>query len=197
MSKRGRPNTPQARTWIALEPVNTARASVVQRAVALIGPDNNRRAECHNAIYVTLIEIAATEPDLRRLFHSKSTRAKRAAARLQKAVAHLQRILTDPKLHLPLTLDDTKSEIDRWLTLWLKRIDEAAHSKPLPFRFGAEMKLIAAERAYSLLRQFNRDISYKEDSAFCKLAALLHGTPKTNFHHPCRTVFELHAKRSQ
>jgi len=174
----------------------SARTDIVQRAVVLIGPDNNRRAECVNAVNVALAQIAVTEPGLRRLFHSKSNRAKRAAGRLQKAVAHLQKVLTDPKLDLPGTLDDTKSEIDRWLAIWLKRIDEAKSSKPSPFRFGAEMKLIAAERAYSLLQQFNRVISATEGSTFCKLAALLHGTPKANFHSPCRTIFAHWKKRS-
>ena len=59
----------------------------------------------------------------------------------------------------------------------------------MKFHFKAEKKLIAAEQAHRLLQQFDRDISATEGSTFCKLAALLNDTPKANFHHPCRTVF--------
>ena len=172
-----------------------ARASIVQRAVELIAPDNNRRAECVNAVHVALSEMVAFEPDLRRMFHRRSKKAKRAAIRLHKAAAHLQDVLADPDLSVDLS--EEKAEMDRWLTIWLKRIDGATRVKPSRFRIGAERKLIAAERARSLLQQFGRDISATKDSTFCKLAALLHGTPKANFHNPCRTVFELHAKRSK
>ena len=70
-------------------------------------------------------------------------------------------------------------------------------SKPARFRFGAEKKLIAAEQAHSLLQQFGRDISATEGSTFCKLAALLHGTPKANFHNPCRTILRFYASKGK
>jgi hypothetical protein len=59
-------------------------------------------------------------------------------------------------------------------------------------RNAAEKKLIAAQQAHSLLLQFDRNISATEGSVFCRLAALLHGTPKAKFHSPCSKVMRRH-----
>ena len=58
----------------------------MQQAVDLIGPDNNRRAECVNAVHVALSEIKASEADMRRMFHRRSKDAKRRR-RLRTAIS--------------------------------------------------------------------------------------------------------------
>jgi hypothetical protein len=205
--------------------VISARTDTVHRAVALIGPDEHRRAECVNAVHVALTEIAGTDADLRRAFHSRTKRAKRAAKRLHKAAARLQDVLADPDLPeylgsffppaapstirktidgrvctlmLPIpsgndeSLEWGRGETARLLTLWVKRANVAGRDKSeKSFQPKALKKLLAAEQAHKLLRQFNPDnISTTEGSAFCRLAALLHGTPKAKFRSPCWRVLQ-------
>jgi hypothetical protein len=182
--------------------VISARTDTVTRAVALIGPDEHRRVECANAVHVALAEIKTTDADLRRAVQSQTVQAKRAAKRLRNTIARLQEILADPDLpeYLGSVFPPTCSIVDdgsvtvgreetaRWLTVWLKRANAATRSEPPPFRPKVQKRLVAAEQAHRLLHLFGRDISTTKGSAFCQLAALLHGTPKASFQRPCWLV---------
>ena len=146
-------------------------------------------------MHVALSEMRVSDADLHRVFHRRSKSANRAAGRLHKALRYVLDVLTDPYLPDDLVshpdLDRlTRLEMGHWLMQWQRRIEAARSKAGKPFRFSAQKKLLAAGQAHDLLRQFNRDISVREDSktTFCKLAALLHGTPGANFHHPCRRV---------
>jgi hypothetical protein len=174
--------------------VISARTDIVHRAVALIDPDEHRRAECVTAVHVALSEIRVTDAALHRVFDRRSKDAKRAAGRLHGSLHHVLRVLTDP--HLPVNLvshpdlNMTRLEMGHWLMRWQRRIEQERSKTGKPFRFPAEKKLLAAGQAHDLLRQFNREISATKGSTFCKLAALLHGTPNTNFHNPCRRILD-------
>jgi hypothetical protein len=180
----------------------------VSRAVALIGPDEHLRTECVNAVHIALIEIVGTDADLRRMFLSRTKRGKRAAHQLEKTLQRLRDVLNDTNIPESLrSLFPAKKHPDPdvfvwpqnpryqqvatmlWLKLWMHRAESVRSKTGRPkFHFAAEKKLIAAEQAHSLLQQFDRDISVSKGSTFCRLAALLHGTPKANFQRPCWTV---------
>ena len=184
----------------------SARTSVVQRALALIAPDEHRRVECANALHVALLQIEGSEADLRRMFDRRTKHSKRAAAQLESAVKRLRDTLNEPAmpddlanifpegmkiasiypdLRWPQGLPTPWDALTKnWVEWWLQRI-ESRSERAMPFRFSAEKKLVAAMQAHHLLKQFDREISATEGSVFCRLAALLHGTPKAKFHYPC------------
>jgi hypothetical protein len=195
-----------------------ARANVVHQAVALIDPDARDQAQCVNAVHLALIGVNATAADLQQKFHGRTKLAKRAAGRLHKALTYLQDVLRHPDIPedlwnifpspdisvdgLPVqgTYSDFdflfehptlgRGETNLLLMRWLQRANWAMRTKTdrRRFNFSAEKKLIAAEQAHRLLRQFNKKISTTKGSAFCRLAALLHGKPKADFQYPCRLV---------
>jgi hypothetical protein len=158
--------------------VISARTDVVQRAVALIGPDEHRRAECVNAVHVALAGLNASEADLRRIWDRNNKDGRRTAAQLEATIKKLLDLLDDPtapNLH-------KQAETKPLLRLWQRRAGSMARDKVTPpFRFNAQKKLSAAAAAHNLLKRFDREISATEGSVFCQLAALLHGTPRPNF----------------
>ena len=187
----------------------SARTRDVHRAVAIIDPDKHRHAECVTAVSLALVEIPKTDADIRRLFHSQTKPGKQAAGRLGTALKKLQKALNDtntpenlrnlfpdekhPDPAVPWRQDPIRQERETslWLALWLKRI-EAAQKKTgrRKFHFKAMRKMVAAYAAHNLLQQFNRDIVTTKGSAFCKLAALLYGTPRANFTRQCWVVLK-------
>jgi hypothetical protein len=192
--------------------VISARVGVVQRAVALIEPDQHRRVECFNAVHVALLQLEVSERDLRRMFDRRTKQSKRAVAQLESAVKRLVDTLNDPtipddlasifpdKIDLASLYPDLRwpqglptpwhAVTKNWLAWWLQRI-ESRSDRSLPFRFSAEKKLVAAEQARDLLLQFDRKISAAEGSVFCRLAALLNQTPGAKFHYPCSRVLRV------
>jgi hypothetical protein len=167
--------------------VISARTDTVNRAVKLIDPDEHRRPECVTAVTLALANLNASEADLRRVWTRNSTRGRRTAAQLEKAIGRLLDILDDPTAPNLAKKDETKP----LLRHWQRRAGSMARDRITPpFRFKAEKKLTAALFAHNLLYQFNRDrdISATEGSRFCQLAALLHGTPKAKFQSPCRMI---------
>jgi hypothetical protein len=169
--------------------VISVRTGIVQRAVDLIDPDESRRVECFNAVQVALVEINASEADLRRIWERNSKGGRRTAAKLETAIKRVLDILDDPTAPNLAKMAETK-----WvLRLWQRRAGSMARDKITPpFRFSVQKKLTAAAAAWSLLRRFSdRDISASEGSVFCRLAALLNGTPKAKFQSPCRTILRV------
>jgi len=78
--------------------VNPTRTNIVHRAVALIGPNEHRRAECVNAVHVTLAMITGYAKDLQRFSERRGKPGKRATDRLDKALQDLQNAIQDPNL---------------------------------------------------------------------------------------------------
>jgi hypothetical protein len=178
--------------------VNPTRADIAHRAVWLINPDESMRSACINAVHVALVQLTITDADLRYMARRQSKRAKRATDRLQKALKRLQAVLADPELPddvrnafpRPWTGPDVIGirETDQLLTDWLNRADAALIRKEKLRQPKAMRKLVAAEQAFYLLKRFNRKIAITKGSPFCRLAALLNGTPKADFQFPCREV---------
>src|SRR5262245_36078557 len=163
----------------------SARQNVVQKAVDLIDPDESRRVECFNAVHVALTGLNASEADLRRMWDRNSKDGRRMAAQVEKTIKKLLDLLDDPtapNFH-------KQAETKPLLRHWQRRAGSEARDKIAPpFRFSAQKKLTAAAQAYFLLRQFDRETSATEGSDFCKLAALLYGTPKAKFQSACRMI---------
>jgi len=165
--------------------VNPTRTNIVHRAVALIGPNEHRRAECVNAVHVTLAMITGYAKDLQRFSERRGKPGKRATDRLDKALQDLQNAIQDPNLSDELrqfvSPDDLARAIKRVNEEWKKTGKQR-------FYYKAQKRLVAAEQAHALLRQFNQEISAKEGSAFCKLAALLCGELPAQLRWTCRGV---------
>jgi hypothetical protein len=205
--------------------VNPARTNVVHRAVNLIGPDEQSRVACVNAVYLAFFEMQASDDDLRRMYHHRTKPAKIGLDRLHKDIRRLQIHFDNPDLDArllsifpapekdflgivdqsflsavaPWDIMRRKGETDRWLTMWLKRLAAAKQTKRGKrgrFHLEAEKKLIAAEEAHSLLVLFSRrKISAAKGSDFCQLTALLYSKPEADLQYACRQV--LHSMTSK
>jgi hypothetical protein len=185
--------------------VNPARTADAHRVADLIGigPDHPRRAECVNAVHVALLMVGGTAKDMQRASQRKGKPGKRAAERLHKALEDLQRALQDP--NLPLDLFQIGSAVPGTafphgislydLARWIEHVNEArtkADKKRYPYK--ALKKMTAAEEAHHLLQQFNKKVSAKKGSAFCRLAALLYGQPRANLQWRCREILSSKSK---
>jgi hypothetical protein len=73
--------------------VNPARANVVHRAVNLIGPDEESRVACVNAVYLAFFEMKASDDDLRRMYHHGTKPAKIGLDRLPRILGVCKSIL--------------------------------------------------------------------------------------------------------
>jgi len=169
--------------------VNPGRAdSVAFQVVALIAPDERRRDECLNAAHLAVKVSTARRADMPFLFHHRTKRAKRAAARLQKALDRLQDVLADPDLHESLRPGGSGIKPKR-LTAWRGKAaafrDQAKGGRP---NVDMLLKVSAAESAYRLHQRFKKKIVMTKDSTFCRVAALLYGKPKANLQNACREV---------
>lgn len=168
--------------------MSPSRAEIEHRAVALIGPDERRRAECMNGVKLALSMLDRQYRPLRRHHRRKSKPAQRAADRLHKALKDLQRAHRDWNLS-----DELYAIVPDGLPRRLieqfnaaNAVQKKAGKKRVNIK--TRMKEAAATEAHHLLRQFNRKISITKDSTFCKLAALLYGDPQANLQYNCREV---------
>lgn len=177
----------------------TVDLDIAKRAVRLIKPEPARLVECYNAVVVALHDIDGTDKDVRRLFQQRDRDARRVRISLCKVIEKMQKTLTDPRLPVELRsirpppaakvgfhYIDAAAETERWLALWAGRL--RATPRGLGFTVKAARKRIAAEEAHGLLLQFKRDITSSPGGLFCRLAAMLHGTPKADFHRTCAGV---------
>jgi hypothetical protein len=187
----------------------------VRRAIALIKPAPKDRDECERYVGITLFSIAADMHDNERRNYMKTKKAKRAADRLHKALRRLQVIFDDLDLHpkllsifpdpekdfhgivdanflsfpnAPMYIMPRKGVTDVWLNMWLKRVDAARTATGKTVRLEAEAKKIAARYAIELMQAFGSEISAAKGSRLCRLAALLHGQPRSNLSRQCGEV---------
>jgi hypothetical protein len=171
----------------------SARTNTVHRAVDLIGigPNDPRRADCVNAVHLALSGVSGYAKDMRKHSRRRGKPGKRADARLHKVLQDLQKAIQDP---------DVNRDLSEYLRGMFPPVDlahvialvEEERRKPAGKRYPykAQKKLMAAGEAYNLLQQFNKDISAEKGSAFCRLAALLYGEPRTSLQWTCRGVLE-------
>ena len=166
----------------------SARQSVVQEAVRLINPDEDRRVECHNAVHVSLTNVSGYAKDLQRVSEIRGKLGKRANDRLHKALQDVQKRIQDPSLSNNLRKIISTTDLARAIELVNEERTKTGFRR---FPYKAHKKLDAANAAYHLLRQFNRKISAEKGSVFCKLAAVLCGESPARLQWTCRVVVSL------
>lgn len=160
----------------------------VRRATKVLGECVSR-----DEIVLAVADIAF----LRNAEKGWAKKGKAAAKRLHDALRRVQLALKSEDL-FPLLKNHAQYGYlsQEQLAKWLKHCDAIAQgledpNNPLDesrqWRGAAEK--CAAEHAYKLLRKCNRHIATtKKTSEFAKLAAVLSGNPKADFHHYCRAV---------
>jgi hypothetical protein len=168
-----------------------SRVEIVARAVALIGPDEHLRAECVNAVHLALSGVSGYAKDMQQHARRRGMPGKRADARLHKVLRDLQKAIQDPNLN---------PNVSDYLRRIFPSVDlahviahvEEERTKPggKRYPYKAQNKLMAAVEAYHLLKQFNQEITADKGSAFCRLAAVLYGEPRTSLQWTCRGVLE-------
>ena len=189
-----------------------ARTDNVSRALALIAPAPDRRAECRASVRAAFTMVSNNP--FARMYHGNTKRAKLQAGRLSAALKRLLLTLNHPDLDADLrsvfpdmdvpgilakdfartvprrAADDWLQwhETGRWLDEWLQRAQAAQSKKGRTIRLDATRKKQASLHAVWLLRVFEKDVSSVKGSRLCRLAALLYGHPNANLQRQCSEI---------
>jgi hypothetical protein len=170
--------------------MSLSQAETVRRAVALIGPDKGRHAECENAVRVALLMARGSAEDIQRHSRRRGKTGKHAVDRLHKGLQVVQKVIQGqnlpPELRQIISSLISPDDLARAIKLVNKERIKTGERYP----YKATQKNMAAVLAYDILRQFNKKISATKGSAFCKLTALLYGEPGANMQYTCRTFLE-------
>ena len=111
----------------------------------------------------------------------KSKTAKASARRMAAALRRVQRELKNDALYFR----DQKISADE-ISDWIKSYDALAATPSGPPKRNVDDKRRAVGFARSLLERYKQPIVTTKGSRFCRLAAVLYGTPHANFQPYCR-----------
>jgi hypothetical protein len=164
------------------------RAPLVEMALELLEPENN--AECRKQVVAVLEQVAVLKHYEQTLTAPFSKAGKASARRLAAALRRVERELKHVAVH------ELKAMISpEQIAAGIKACDEIAATPSYPPKRNADDKRWAAAAARALLQRYKQPVKTTKNSRFCRLAAVLYGTPDADFQHPCRKtsgfVFEL------
>jgi hypothetical protein len=151
----------------------------IEMALELLEPKQN--AACRIHIELVLLVLAYFKNQDQLIAAPKSKAAKARAARLAAALRRVQRELKNDALYFR----DQKISADE-ISDWIKSYDALAATPSGPPKRNADDKRRAVGSARSLLERYKQPIVTTKGSRFCRLAAVLYGTPHANFQPYCR-----------
>lgn len=166
----------------------TVRPDMVRRAVRLIGPAPEHRAECDAMVRRAIEESSESSKSIATARWVSTSKAKRKAHnRVAERLRRLQVALKDTNLEQDVRLFASPTGLDDWRKLAEARGAETGKT----IQMKAYRKTIAAAQAINLLERFGKrkEISEKKKgSPLCRLAAVLYGNPNADLRYPCRVA---------